>query len=140
MFSDLRFTLRLLRKSPAFALSAALAAGLGIGAATAIFSIVDGVLLRPLPFPNSDKIVNVWESSERRNIPRMVAAPGNYYDWVKQNRVFSAIGAFMGATFNLATQDAEPERFIGAQTDPGWFATLGIAPVMGRTFTDDDCR
>jgi putative ABC transport system permease protein len=135
---DIAFTLRMLRKSPVFALSAILAAGLGIGATSAIFSIVDGVLLRPLPFPRSDRLVNVWESTQKRNIPRLVAAPGNYYDWRTQNQVFSAIGAYEQNTFNLATPDGEPERFVGAVCDPGFFAALQIAPILGRTFTEDE--
>ena len=135
---DIAFTLRTLRKSPVFALSAILAAGLGIGATSAIFSIVDGVLLRPLPFPRSDRLVNVWENNQKRNIPRMVVAPANYYDWRPQNQVFSAIGAYQGNTFNLATPDGEPERFVGAICDPGFFAALQVAPVMGRTFTEEE--
>ena len=132
---DMRFTLRMLRKSPVFALSAIVAAGLGIGATSAIFSMIDGVLLRHLPFPRSDRLVNVWENSQKRNIPRLVAAPGNYYDWRIQNQVLSAIGAYQQNTFNLATPDGEPERFVGAICDPGFFAALQVFPVMGRPFT-----
>src|ERR1017187_10371832 len=114
---DIAFTLRTLRKSPVFALSAILAAGLGIGATSAIFSIVDGVLLRPLPFPRSDRLVNVWENNRKRNTPRVVVAPANYYDWRPQNQVFSAIGAYQGNTFNLATPDGErsEERRAGKE-------------------------
>ena len=63
---------------------------------------MDGVLPQPLPFPESDRLVNLWESNLKQNIPRMIAAPANYYDWRTQNRVFSNIGAYEGATFNLA--------------------------------------
>ena len=73
----------------------------------------------------------------KRNIPRMVAAPGNYYDWRTQNQVFSTIGAYQGSTFNLAT-DAEPERFVGAICDPDFFSVLQVAPALGRLFTDED--
>ena len=137
---DFRFTLRMLRKSPVFALSAIIAAGLGIGATSAIFSVIDGVLLRPLPFAASDRLVNVWETNQKRNIPRMVAAPANYYDWSAQNQVFSAVGAYQQSTFNLATQESEPERFVGAICDPGFFATLQTAPMMGRVFTAEEDR
>ncbi len=135
---DIKYTLRTLRKSPVFALSAILAAGLGIGATSAIFSIVDGVLLRPLPFPKSERLVNVWESNVKRNIPRMVTAPGNYYDWKSQNQVLSATGAYQGATLNLASPEGEPERFIGAFADPGFFTALQVAPFLGRTFTEEE--
>jgi predicted permease len=138
IFQDLRFAFRALRKSPGFALSAILALGLGIGANSAMFSVIDGVLLRPLPFPHSENLVNIWETNFARNIPKMVAPPGNYYDWRAQNHVFSAIGAYRQNTFNLASKDNEPERFIGAICDPGFFATLQVPPLLGRTLTDDE--
>lgn len=137
---DIKFTFRMMRKSPVFALSAIVAGGLGIGATSAIFSIVDGVLLRPLPFPRSEQLVNVWENSQKRNIPRMVVAPGNYYDWRSQKQVLSAIGAYQQATFNLASRDSEPERFVGAICDPGFFAVLQVNPILGRPFTEDEDR
>lgn len=89
-----------------------------------MFSFVDGVLLRPLPFPSSDRLVNVWESEPKRNMPMFVAAPANYYDWRAQNRVFSALGAFTQSTFNLVSTDGEPERYLGAVTDRGFFDVL----------------
>ena len=139
MLEDLRFTLRTLRKNPAFAASATLALALGIGANTAIFSVVDGVLLRPLPFPDSTALVNVWESNQKRNTPSFPVAPANYYDWRAQNPDFSALGAYQPAAFNLSgAGSAEPERFEGAVCDPGFFAALGIAPLLGRTFTDEE--
>src|SRR2546421_12342251 len=98
---NLKFTLRLLRRNPALAISAILATGLGIGATSAMFSITDGILLHPLGFPKSDQLVNVWESAPARNLPRLIAAPGNYYDWRAQNQSLSAIGAYQLNTFNL---------------------------------------
>ncbi|HEY1497480.1 MAG TPA: ABC transporter permease [Candidatus Solibacter sp.] len=133
---NLKFTVRILRRNPALAISAILATGLGIGATSAMFSITDGILLHPLPFPKSDRLVNVWETAAARNIPRMVTAPGNYYDWRAQSQSFSALGAFQQSTFNLATGDAEPERFLGAIADPGFFAALGVSPMLGRVCTE----
>jgi predicted permease len=133
LLQDLQYSIRTLRKNPGFTLAAILALGLGIGAN----SLIDGVLLRPLPFAQSDRLVNVWETSLARNIPRMVAAPGNYYDWRHQN-VFSAIGAYQQSTFTLASNEAEPERFLGAICDTGFFATLHVSPIQGRLFTDDE--
>ena len=120
------------------ALSAILAAGLGIGATSAMFSIIDGVLLRPLPFPAPEQLVNVWESVPSRNLPRFIVAPGNYYDWRTQQHVLSKLGAYQQAAFNLASPGSEPERFIGATCDTGFFATLGVSPMMGRLFTDEE--
>jgi putative ABC transport system permease protein len=137
MLQDVRYALRTLRANPAFALSATLALALGIGANTAIFSVVDGVLLRPLPFPDSTRLMNAWETNDKRDLPKLVAAPGNYYDWAAQNRDFVSIGAFQQAAFNLAAAGGgEPEQFLGAICDPGFFATLGISPLLGRTFTE----
>jgi putative ABC transport system permease protein len=133
-----KYALRVMRRSPAVTAAAVLAAGLGIGAAASMFTIVDGVLLRPLPFPRSEQLVNVWETNPGRDLPRMPAAPGNYYDWRSQNRSFSAIGAYQMGTFNLASGGSEPERFIGATTDAGFFAALHVAPVLGRVFTAEE--
>ena len=108
LVQDVPFALRTLRKSPGFALTAVFALALGIGANSAMFSIIDGVLLRPLPFPQSERLVNVWENELKRNIPKLPVAPGNYYDWKAQNHVFSNLGAFQPSTFNLASADNEP--------------------------------
>src|SRR5690349_9624115 len=136
LLQDLQFSIRTLRKTPGFTLAAVLALALGIGANSAMFSLVDGVLLRPLPFAHSDRLVNVWETNLIRNIPRMVAAPGNYYDWRLQNHVFSAMGAYQQSTFTLASTEGEPERFQGAICDLGFFAALQVSPIQGRLFTD----
>ncbi len=133
---DLHFALRTLRKNPGFTATAVLALALGIGANSAMFSVIDGVLLRPLPFPHADRIATVWETFPQRNILKLVVAPANYYDWVKQTEAFSALGASQQATFTLSTNEGEPERYLGAICDPGFFAVLGVSPRMGRLFTD----
>ena len=135
---DIRYAFRMMRRSPAVAASAILAAGLGIGATTAMFSIIDGVLLRPLPFAAPEQLVNVWESMPARNLPKLVVAPGNYLDWRTENRVFSQMGAYQQAAFNLISPGSEPERFLGAICDTGFFPTLGVNPMLGRLFTDDE--
>jgi putative ABC transport system permease protein len=127
-----------LRKHPAFALAAVFALALGIGANSAMFSVMDAVLLRPLPFPHPDRLVNVWETNLVRNIPKMSAAPANYYDWRKQNQVFSELGAYQANTFNLATTEGEPERYVGAICDRGFFDALQVSPMLGRVFTEDE--
>ena len=136
--NDLRFALRTLSKNPGFTCAALLALALGIGANSAMFSVIDGVLLRPLPFPRSDRLVNVWETNLKRNFPKFVVAPANYYDWRAQNQVFSALGAYVGNTFNLASTGGEPERYIGASSDRGFFDALQVSPILGRIFTDEE--
>jgi putative ABC transport system permease protein len=138
LLQDLHFALRTLRKNPGFTLAAVFALALGIGANSAMFSVIDGVLLRPLPFPHSERLVNVWETNFVRNIPKFGAAPGNYQDWRKQNQVFSALGAYQGTTFNLATSEGAPERYVGAICDRGFFDVLGTPPLLGRIFTPDE--
>jgi putative ABC transport system permease protein len=115
-----------------------LALALGIGASSAMFSVVDGVLLRPLPFPRSDRLVNVRESEPKRSIPKFMAAAANYHDWRTQNQVFSALGAFTQSTFNLVSRDAEPERYLGAAADHGFFDGLEVSPLLGRIFTHEE--
>src|SRR6266853_3729610 len=99
MLQDLQFALRTLHKNPGFTCAAVFALALGIGANSAMFSVIDGVLLRPLPFPHSERLVNVWETNLKRNLPRFVVAPANYYDWRKQNPSFSSLGAYQQNTF-----------------------------------------
>jgi putative ABC transport system permease protein len=135
---NVRFAWRVARRSPAVTVSAILAAGLGIGATSAMFSIVDGVLLRPLPFASPGQLMNVWETNPTRHLPKMVVAPGNYQDWRTGNRVFSAMGAYQQAAFNLASPGSEPERYLGAICDPGFFTTLGVSPMLGRIFTEEE--
>ncbi len=135
---DLQFAFRSLRKNPGFAIAAVCALGLGIGANTAMFSVIDGVLLRPMPFPDSERLVNVWETNLTRNLPKFVVAPANYYDWRKQNQVFSALGAYQNFTFNLASTETEPERYVGVTCDRGFFDVLGVTPMLGRIFSSDE--
>jgi predicted permease len=138
LLQDLPLALRSLRKNPGFAVAAVCALGLGIGANSAMFSVIDRVLLRPLPFPHSERLVNVWETNLIRNLPRFPVAPANYDDWRKQNQAFSATGAYQGFTFNLASSETEPERYVGAICDRGFFDVLGVAPMLGRVFASDE--
>lgn len=135
---DLRYALRTLGRNPGFTFAAVFALCLGIGANSAMFSVIDAVLLRPLPFPRSDRLVNIWENELERNIPKLPAAPANFYDWRAQNHVLSDIGAFQQNTFNLASTENEPERFIGASCDRGFFSALQVSPLLGRVFTDEE--
>jgi putative ABC transport system permease protein len=137
MFQDLAFGLRNLRRQPGFTITAVLALAAGIGANSAMFSVVDGVLLRPLPFQKPERLVNVWESVPKRNIPRFPAPVGNYLDWRSMNHVFSEMGAYTQAAFSLASP-TEPERYLGALCDAGLFPALQVAPILGRSFNFED--
>src|SRR5215472_4099618 len=134
---DLRYALRLLRKSPGFALVAILTLGLGIGANSAIFSVVNAMLLRPLPFPESDRLVRLWEASPSRNWHRNVINPLNFLDWHDNAHAFEDMAAISGGQFNL-TGHGEPVAVPGLQVSPGFFSILGIPPYLGRTFVSGD--
>jgi len=136
---DIRYGFRLLRKSPGFAAVAILTLGLGIGANTAIFSTVDTLLIRALPYAEPDRIVMVWEDAHEAGFPRNTPAPGSFTDWTRLNRSFVAIAATRGVTENL-TGSGVPEQVIGRAVTPQFFSVLGVNPIAGRTFTDAEDR
>ena len=139
LLADLRYGVRLLRKSPGFTLIAVATLALGIGANTAIFSTVDAVLIRALPYADPDHLVMVWEDASEIGFPRNTPAPGNFRDWMRLNRSFSAMAATRGATASL-TGDGAPEQLIGRAVTPSFFKVLGVAPLHGRAFTDQEDR
>ena len=139
LWSDLRYGLRLLRHAPGFTAVAVGALALGIGANTAIFSTVDAVLLRSLPFADPDRVVMVWEDASASSFPRNTPAPGNFVEWKKRNRVFSDMAATRGTSANL-TADGPPEQVTGRATTPNFFAVLGVQPAAGRCFTEEEDR
>jgi predicted permease len=130
---DLGYAVRTLRKNPAFALTAILTLALGIGATTAIFSLVDSVLLKPLPFHEPDRLTMVWEARPRFNAPRIEAAPLNYVDWQQQVQAFDSLAAYLNGFLSL-TGAGTPERLVAAQVTPNLFPTLGVNPFLGRWF------
>ena len=137
VIQDLRFGFRQLRTDIGFTIFAVLTLALGIGASSAIFSVVNGVLLRPLPFGRSERLVDIWETMPKRNIPRLPAAPGNYLDWRTMNHVLESAGGFVQTGLSV-TSTGDPERYIGALCDEGLFRTLQVPPAMGRTFVPED--
>jgi predicted permease len=139
MYNDLRYAIRQLRKNPGFTAVAVLTLALGIGANTAIFSLVDAVLLRPLPFREPDRLVMIWEDASRIGFPQNNPAPGNYSDWKSQNRVFEDVAAVSWRTFNL-TGDGQPERINANTITANFFPLLGIRPALGRYFLPEDDR
>jgi putative ABC transport system permease protein len=139
LWNDLRYGLRLLRHAPGFTAVAVGALALGIGANTAIFSTVDAVLLRPLPYADPDRVVMVWEDNSASNFPRGTPAPGNYTEWKRRNHVFADMAATKGASANL-TADGPPEQVVGRAVTPNFFDVLGVKPMAGRMFTADEDR
>ena len=134
-WQDVRYGFRMLWKSPGFTLVTVLALALGIGANTAIFSVVNTVLLKPLPFPNAERIVYMGEWSQQ--IPEMSVSYPNFMDWRDQNQVFEQIAAFRSANYVL-TGAGEPERLDGRQVSAPFFTVLGVSPALGRNFTPEE--
>jgi predicted permease len=139
LLADLRYGFRLLRQSPGFTTIAILALALGIGANMSIFSTLDGVLLRPLPYPGPDRLVMVWEDASAIGFAHNTPAPANYFDWREQNHVFTDIAATRTRT-RAITGDGPAEQLLGYQATANFFAVLGVAPVIGRTFTEAEDR
>jgi predicted permease len=140
LLQDLRFTFRILRRDFGFAFFAVLIVGLGIGGSALIFSIVNTVLLRPLPFKDADKLV--WVAN-KKSVPEQTTQVGNLLDARDANRSFEELGAYF-AYSNVGdiklTGDGEPERLTGIPVSQNFFHVLGVEPQIGRTFTADECR
>ena len=134
---DIRYALRMFAKNPGFTAIAVLALALGIGANTAIFSVVDAVLLRPLPFKNPDRLVMIWENATHLGFPKNTPSPANFLDWREQSTVFDGMAAFAEKSFNL-TGLGEPERLDGRRVSANLFDVLGVTPLVGRTFLAEE--
>jgi predicted permease len=137
LIKDIRYGLRMLRKSPSFTFFAVTVLALGIAANSAIFSVADNVLVRPLPYRDSDRLVMVWEDSSAYGFPKDTPAPGNFADWKSRNEVFDDVSAIAGASLNL-TGDGNPEDLIGKRVRANLFSVLGVTPALGRDFRPDD--
>ncbi len=134
---DLRYAARLLTRKPGFALTAVLTLALGIGANTAIFSVVDAVLLRPLPYPEPDRLVRVWTADTEREWSRGGTSMLNFVDWRERSRSFSDLAVFYDRSGNLSG-GAQPENVRFGLVTPGFFSTLGVEPLIGRGFTSEE--
>jgi putative ABC transport system permease protein len=135
LIQDLRYALRQLRKSPGFTATAIIVLALGIGANTAMFSMVYGVMLRSLPFNEPGQLYTLWERNLKMGYEQNPPAAGNFRDWRDRNRVFEQIAAFDASrTFNLAGNN-NPERVDGTAASPSLFELLGVKPLFGRTFS-----
>ena len=137
MIQDLRFAVRMLLKQPGFTVIAAFTLAIGIGANITIFSIVNSVLLRPLPYPKADRLVFLWSESNTQNIKEKPTAYGNISEWREQNNSFEDLAFFDPTSVTLTGTD-EPEQVMSVHASASLFSLLGVAPALGRTFTDDE--
>jgi putative ABC transport system permease protein len=139
VWQDLRYGARILFKQPGFTAIAALTLGLGIGANITIFSVVNAELLRPLPYPDADRLVYLWSVAPAQNILERASAYANVADWRSQNKSFEDIAAFDPTVVTL-TGASEPEQVMSVRASANLFSLLGVAPMLGRTFTADEER
>ncbi|MGE0128685.1 MAG: ADOP family duplicated permease [Blastocatellales bacterium] len=137
LWQDLRFGARMLAKNPGFTLIAVVTLSLGIGANTAVFSVVNAVLLRPLPYAQSDRLVALWGNYQKLNITRLPAKAGEYVDYRDQTQSFAQVAAADSTEYNL-TDAGAPERVAGASVTANLFTTLGAQVARGRGFTPGD--
>jgi len=134
LMGNLRYSLRMLRKNPGLTAAVIATLMLGIGATTAIYTVVYAVLLAPLPYPHPEELMMVWS---RINGDRNVMSAGDFLDWKEQNKSFQQLAAFTGGSFNLATHD-QPEQIDGMRATPGWFSMQGIPFLMGRDLLPEE--
>jgi putative ABC transport system permease protein len=140
--SDLRHAFRTLLRNPSFSATAALLLALGIGANTAIFSVVNPVLLRPLPYQDSSRIMQIWHVPPAKSFPGLTlfsVSPANYLDWKSLNHSFEEMAAYGGARFNIGGKE-RPEAIQAAPVAPGFFSILRVHPLLGRTFSPEEDR
>jgi len=139
IIKDIRYGIRGLLQRPGFTAIALITLALGIGANTAIFSVVNAVLLRPLPFRDPEQLAIVWEDAAFAGFPRNTPAPANYVDWKTQNQSFVDMAATAEKSFNI-TGDGEPERVTAHAVTANFFPLFGVPPLLGRGFLPDEDR
>ena len=136
IMQDVRHGFRTLIKSPLFAIVAILALALGIGVNTAIFSVINVMLMRPLPFAEPDQLMAIWTTNATRNTNRSTTAPPDYRAW-KENKAFDQVGAYFLGDFNITATD-QAERVRGATVTTNLFPLLHVTPRLGRLFTQQE--
>jgi putative ABC transport system permease protein len=137
LLNDLRYGARMLRKNPAFTAVALFALALGIGANTAIFSVVNALLLRPPPFKDPDRLVYLWETNPKIGLDRGIVSPSDFADWREQNGVFEHISAWR-TWFYRISGGGDPEQVWGVRTSPDFFQLLGVETLLGRSFVPEE--
>src|SRR5580692_11479097 len=137
IWQDLQYGWRMLRRNPGFSLVAILTLAIGIGANAAMFSVINTVLLRPLPFPDAQRIVFVWNTDPNRNVFRGVASPAEFLDWRDQNHSFEELSAWRSWFYNLTGTD-EPEQVFGVHASANFLRLFGVKPILGREFIPEE--
>src|SRR6185436_17217326 len=135
---DLSFAVRTLRNNPAFTITAILTLGLGVGASTAIFSVVNAVLLRPLPYANPERLATIQTDMKARNVVNFPIAPGNMLDLKAHATAFESIAAISAGPGNFVGDDGKPEQIVIAGVTTNFFSVLGTRIVYGRNFAETD--
>src|SRR5689334_18265755 len=138
MFQDLRHALRLLHQNPLFAVVAVLTLALGIGATTAVFTLVNALLIKPLPYQDPSRLVLLFEHFKDQHLDTIPVSPPEFVDYKSQLKSFEKLAAFDTATYNLSEGDL-PERVFGAVVSADLFPLLGVEPIRGRTFLPEEC-
>src|SRR5689334_12524966 len=139
LLQDLRYGARMLTKKPGFTIVAIVTLALGIGANTTIFSFVNGILLRSLPYPQPDRLVLIDETAPQRGMASMGVSFPNFLDWRERNRVFEDVATYTSSSVSLSGS-GEPEQLRGAAISQGLLEILRVAPILGRTFTAEEDR
>jgi putative ABC transport system permease protein len=141
ILQDIRYALRNLRRAPGFTVAAVLTLALGLGGATAIFSVVSGVLMRPLPFPESDRLVAIhtrWTAEAGYEWDRYPLGSPEYFDYIEQNRTMAAVAAVSTERLTFRPDEGAPRMVTAGAVSPSMFATLGVPPYLGRTLLEED--
>ena len=139
VLTDMRYTIRTWRRSPGFVLVAFATLALGIGANSTIFSVVNATLLRPIAFPNADRLMTVWKARIQDPTDLNIVSMPNYKEWRSRSRSFASLAIFdsAGRGYNL-TGIAEPEQVSGVRVTASFFDVLGVPPLLGRTFRPEE--
>jgi len=138
---DLRHGARLLWKAPGFSAVALVALALGMGATSAIFSVVDAVLLKPLPFRDPQRLVLLWERNPAQNLEKILVAPGNFLEWRNESRALESLAAIHDISINLTggpNGHIDPEELRAERVSASLFSLLGVRPVVGRAFLPEE--
>jgi putative ABC transport system permease protein len=136
--NDVRYAARLMTRTPVFAIAVILTIALAIGANTAVFSVVNAVMIRPLPFADPGHLVQVAEKNEKLNLPSFGVSALNFVGWREQQHSFEELGAFGSNTYTISSGTGDPEQLLGARISPSLTRVLGINPIAGRTFVDNE--
>jgi putative ABC transport system permease protein len=136
LLHEFRYALRQLRKSPGLTLVAVLTLALGIGANTAIFSVVNAVLLRALPYPNADRLLLLWSSAPSQGLPMFGSSPADYRVWRRDNHSFEDMGAFSNSGISMSLEGRSPELLVSSAITANLFPTMGVQPVIGHGFSE----